>query len=357
MSIIVVGISHHSSSVSVRERFAFAESEIDDVLRSLTDKGLAQESVLLSTCNRVELYVSTRLPATEALYAIKQFLIENRQYQGVIRDEMYCHANPLSVEHLFRVASGLDSLVLGETEILGQLKKAYHLAMEMKFTGGRLNKVFQKAFNVAKHIRSNTGIQRGSTSVGSVAVELADKIFDGLKGRRVMVIGAGDTSEKTARSLLSRGASEVAVTNRSYERAEELAGNLNGRAVRFQEWEAEFEELDIVISSTSAPTYVLDRARVEKLIRPRKSRPLLLIDIAVPRDIDPEINELDNVYVYNIDHLQSIAQDYLEQRQKEIDTCEAFIKEKASEVLESLHPPGHAAREGAMIQVDAREAG
>lgn len=357
MSIIVVGISHHSSSVSVRERFAFAEAEIDEVLRSLTDRGLAQESVLLSTCNRVELYISTRLPATEALHTIKQFLIENRQYQDEIRDEIYCHTNPSSVEHLFRVASGLDSLVLGETEILGQLKKAYHLAMEMKFTGGRLNKVFQKAFNVAKYIRSNTGIQRGSTSVGSVAVELADKIFDGLKGRRVMVIGAGDTSEKTARSLLSRGASEVAVTNRSYERAEELAGNLNGRAVPFQEWEAEFEALDIVISSTSAPTYVLDRARVEKLIRPRKSRPLLLIDIAVPRDIDPEINELDNVYVYNIDHLQSIAQDYLEQRQKEIDSCEAYIREKAHEVLGSLNPPGHAAKSGPIIQADAPEAG
>ena len=356
MAIVVVGISHHSSSVAFRERFSFAESEIDGSLRQLTERGLVQESVLLSTCNRVELYAATRLPATEALHALKQFLIDNRQYKDDVNDEIYGYTDPLSVEHLYRVASGLDSLVLGETEILGQLKKAYHLAKEMSFTGRQLNKIFQKAFHVSKHIRSNTGIQRGSTSVGSVAVELADKIFDGLKGRRVMVIGAGDTSEKTARSLLSRGASEVAVTNRSFDRAVELADTLNGRAVKFQEWEDEFMDLDIVISSTSAPTYVLDRSRVEKLVRPRKSRPLLLIDIAVPRDIDPEINDLDNVYLYNIDHLQSIAQDYLSQRQKEITSCESFIKSKANETLESLHPPGHMNGRGTVFEVDRNEA-
>ena len=356
MSIVVVGISHHSSSVAFRERFSFAESEIDEALRQLTDSGLAQESVLLSTCNRVELYVSTGLPATEALHSLKQFLIENRKYTELVDDEIYGFTDPLSVQHLFRVASGLDSLVLGETEILGQLKKAYHTAKEMGFTGRQLNKIFQKAFHVSKHIRSNTGIQRGSTSVGSVAVELADKIFDGLKGRRVMVIGAGDTSEKTARSLLSRGASEVAVTNRSYDRAKELADHLNGRAVVFQEWEKEFEDLDIVISSTSAPTYVLDRARVERLVRPRKARPLLLIDIAVPRDIDPEINELENVYVYNIDHLQSIAQDHLSQRQKEISSCESFIKSKSTEILKSLNPVGNTNAGGTVFERDRKEA-
>jgi glutamyl-tRNA reductase len=189
-----------------------------------------------------------------------------------------------------------------------------------------------------------------------VAVELADKIFDGLKGRRVMVIGAGDTSEKTARSLLSRGASEVAVTNRSHDRAKELADHLNGRAVVFQEWEKEFEDLDIVISSTSAPTYVLDRARVELLVRPRKARPLLLIDIAVPRDIDPEINELENVYVYNIDHLQSIAQDHLSQRQKEISSCESFIKSKSTEILKSLKPAGNTDAGGTVFERDRKEA-
>ncbi len=356
MAVVVVGISHHSSSVEFRERFSFAESELDETLRQLTECGLVQESVLLSTCNRVELYAATRLPATEALHALKQFLIKNRKYDGQVDEEIYGFADPLSVEHLYRVASGLDSLVLGETEILGQLKKAYHSAQSMKSTGRQLNKIFQKAFYVSKHIRSNTGIQRGSTSVGSVAVELADKIFDGLKGRRVMVIGAGDTSEKTARSLLSRGASEVAVTNRSHDRALALAENLKGRAVRFQEWEAEFTDLDIVISSTSAPTYVLDRARVERLVRPRQSRPLLLIDIAVPRDIDPEINEIENVYVYNIDHLQSIAQDYLSQRQKEISSCESFIKSKAAETLESLNPVGDFNSDSSVFEGDRKEA-
>jgi glutamyl-tRNA reductase len=355
MSIVVVGISHHSSPVSLREHFAFTEDELDRVMRQLTASGLVHECVLLSTCNRVEIYAATPQPPAEALRALKQFLLENRAYKGEIRDEIYGHANPASVEHLFRVASGLDSLVLGETEILGQLKKAYHLAKEIRLTGACLNKVFQKAFNVAKHIRSSTGIQRGSTSVGSVAVELADKIFDGLHGRRVMVIGAGDTSEKTARSLLSRGASELTVTNRSLARAEELARKLGGRAIGFTDWETEFEQLDIVISSTSASSYILDRARLEPLVQPRGARPLLLIDIAVPRDIDPEINDLDNVYLYNIDHLQSIAQDYLDRRQKEIAYCEAFIQSKASEVLESLHAAGTFSGGKTFFRTDASE--
>jgi glutamyl-tRNA reductase len=231
---------------------------------------------------------------------------------------------------LFKVAGGLDSMVLGETEILGQLKQAYALAQQHKHTGARLNKIFQRAFNVAKHIRTETNIQRGSVSVASVAVELAEKIFDSLTGRDVLVIGAGDTSEKVARALLSRGAKSIIVANRTYERASELASELGGRAVKFDDWAAEFEKIDIAVSSTAAPHHILDCAKLEPLMKGRQGRPLLLIDIAVPRDVDPAVNNLENVYLYNIDDLQAIADDYLKLRKEEIARCEKIIAEKVN---------------------------
>jgi glutamyl-tRNA reductase len=224
-------------------------------------------------------------------------------------------------------------MVLGETEILGQLKKAYDFALQAGHTGGRLNKAFQRAFNVAKQIRTETTIQRGSVSVASVAVELAEKIFSDLTHREVMVVGAGDTSEKTAKALLSRGAKGIVVTNRSVDRAQALAAELGGRAVSFDNWHSEFEKIDIVISSTSAPNYVLDVARLNPLMKLRRNRPLLLVDIAVPRDVDPAVNLMDDVYLYNVDDLQAIANDYLKRRQEEVAVCEAIIREKAAALL------------------------
>src|SRR5207248_3203796 len=185
---------------------------------------------------------------------------------------------------------------------------------------------FQKAFNVAKQIRTDTNIQRGSVSVGSVAVELAEKIFSNLKEREVLVIGAGDTSEKTARALLSRGARGVLVSNRSHDRALALAAELGGRAIHFEDWAKEFANIDIVISSTSAPHYILDRAKLEPLMKARRNRPLLLVDIAVPRDIEPEVNFLENVYLYNVDDLQTIADGYLQQRKEDISRCHEIIR-------------------------------
>ena len=294
--------------------------------------------MILSTCNRVEIYAATSLDATRGSAALQNFLVTAHDYREPLGDEIYALNEPQSVQHLFRVACGLDSMVLGETEILGQLKKAYELARHSGHTGARLNKAFQRAFNVAKHIRTETNIQRGSVSVGSVAVELAEKIFSSVAERQVMVIGAGDTSEKTARALLSRGAHSIIVSNRSYDRAVVLAAELSGRAVQFEAWAGEFGEIDIVISSTSAPHYILDRAKLEPLMKLRKNRPLLLIDIAVPRDIEPEVNFLDNVYLYNIDDLQAIADDYLKQRQEEIARCEDIIREKARSLLDSRRP-------------------
>lgn len=329
MHIVVVGLSHHSSPVTVREKFAFGDAKIPAALQTIREAGIADEAVILSTCNRVEIYAATSLEPRQAFKELQEFLVRSHDYRDPLSDELYKISEPESLEHLFKVASGLDSMVLGETEILGQLKKAYELALQHQHTGARLNKAFQRAFNVAKHIRTETNIQRGSISVASVAVELAEKIFDSLNERQVMVIGAGETSEKAARALLSRGAHSVIVSNRSHERAVALAAELGGRAVHFEDWAKEFEKIDIVISSTSAPHYVIDRVKLEPLIKLRKNRPLLLIDIAVPRDIEPEVNFMEDVYLYNIDDLQSIAADYLRQRKEEIVRCEAIIREKA----------------------------
>ncbi len=264
---------------------------------------------------------------------MQQFLADCHDCREPLTDEVYALGEPQSLFHLFRVACGLDSMVLGETEILGQLKKAYDLALRNGHTGSRLNKAFQRAFNCAKHIRTATNIQRGSVSIGSVAVELAEKIFSNLAERQVMVIGAGDTSEKTARALLSRGAHSIVVTNRSYDKALALAKELGGRAVAFDDWASQFAAIDIIISSTSAPHYILDRARLGPLLKLRPNRPLLLIDIAVPRDIEPDVNFLENVFLYNIDDLQAIADDYLKQRREEVARCEKIIREKAQALL------------------------
>lgn len=333
MPLFVIGLSHHSSPVAVRERFAFVEARVPAALQALRDSGIADEAVILSTCNRVEIYAVSHLEPPRAFAALQDFLVTCHKYRDPITDEIYAYSEPQSVQHLFRVACGLDSMVLGETEILGQLKKAYELALLHHFTGSRLNKAFQRAFHVAKHIRSQTNIQRGSVSVGSVAVELAEKIFNDLGGREVMVIGAGDTSEKTARALLTRGARSIIVTNRSYEKAALLARELGGRAVSFEDWTNQFQNVDIVISSTSAPHYILDRAKLQPLMKLRRNRSLLLIDIAVPRDVEPEVNFMENVFLYNIDDLQAISESYLKQRQEEVARCERIIREKARALL------------------------
>ncbi len=335
MSVIVIGLSHRSAPVELRERFAFSSDKIPNALEAMRSAGLTTEGVVLSTCNRVEIYAVTPLAPAEAFAKMRQFLINHHAYDGALGDELYTFAEPESLHHLFKVASGLDSMVIGETEIFGQLKQAYDLAFTHKQTGARLNKAFQRAFNVAKHIRTATNIQRGSVSVMSAAVELAEKIFASLAEHEVLVIGAGETSEKTARALLSRGACGVVVTNRSPERAAALAAELGGRSVPFEQWPDEFEKIDIAVSSTSAPHHILDRATLEPLMRRRKHRPLLLIDIAVPRDIAPDVSKLDHVYLYNVDDLKAIADEYLKLRHEELDRCNAIIAEKVAALLEA----------------------
>jgi glutamyl-tRNA reductase len=330
MPIVVIGISHHTAPVEVRERYSISESLVPTALeKALSIEGV-EEAVILSTCNRMEVYAAVTIEAHQAIRRLKEFVVEFKELSEEGADDFYEFTQQQSLEHLFKVASGLDSMVLGETEILGQIKQAYELALKSKYTGKVLNKAFQTSFNVAKKIRTETNIQRGSVSVASVAVELAQKIFESLDQHHVMVIGAGDTSEKTARALLSRGARSVMVSNRSFERAEVLAGELGGRAVHFDDWPKEFPLVDIVISSTAAPHYLITRKTLEPLLAQRDGRKLLLIDIAVPRDIEPEINFMDDVYVYNVDDLQSIADEYLKLRKEELAGCMQIISDKAS---------------------------
>ncbi|HEY0256848.1 MAG TPA: glutamyl-tRNA reductase [Candidatus Methylacidiphilales bacterium] len=315
--VICGGLTFEKTPIELREKVAFRDAQLPEALAQMKQLLGLHEAVLVSTCNRVEYFGVTTQPE-QAAVAWPDFL---RRFHTVAEDfaplsfqlsEMSC------VEHLYSVASVLKSMVIGETEILGQLKDAYRIAHTHGQTGKRLNRLFQSSFAAAKSVRSRTAITRGSVSVGSVAVELAEKIFGDLRGCRVMVIGAGEISEKTARALLSHGVTSILVANRTFDRAGALALELGGEAVHWDEWEDRAVDIDIMISSTSAPHYVLTHPKLEALLKRRELRPLFLIDLAVPRDFEPSINLLDDVYLYDIDDLQSIAHAHLRERQTEI---------------------------------------
>jgi glutamyl-tRNA reductase len=315
--IVCGGLTFEKTAVELREKVAFRDSQIPAALAEMKQQLGLREAVLVSTCNRVE-YFGATAGLVHAAEAWPAFL---RRFHSIGEDfapVSFQLTGAPCVEHLFSVASGLKSMVVGETEILGQLKDAYDIARTEGQTGKWLNRLFQSSFAAAKSVRSRTAITRGSVSVGSVAVELAEKIFGDLRGCHVMVIGAGETSERTARSLLSHGVPSIMVANRTHERAAALAAELGGEAVRWEDWEARAVDVDIMISSTSAPHYVLTTEKLEGLLRHRARRPLFLIDLAVPRDFEPSINLLDDVYLYDIDDLQSIAQSHLRERQTEI---------------------------------------
>ncbi|MEY2490068.1 MAG: glutamyl-tRNA reductase [Verrucomicrobiota bacterium] len=324
MSLFCVGISHHTASVETRERYALQRSE--EALR--TETGCA-EALILATCNRVEVYLSSPSPITTD--QVTRCLV--RGAVGALEDAnaFYRYEEEECVRHLFRVAAGLDSMVIGETEILGQVKKAYAQARESGSAGPLLHRLFQRAFRVAKQVRSRTDITRGAVSVGSVAVDLAVKIFGNLSDRKVLLLGAGETSERTARALSSRGVTDIRVSNRSFERAESLAALVRGRAVSFHEWTNQCREIDILISSTSADEPLLTPDILDPLIRERSDQPLFIIDIAVPRDVAPEVNDMDGVFLYDIDSLQSIAEQSLTLRRQQIAAGEGIIAEHVAD--------------------------
>jgi glutamyl-tRNA reductase len=335
MKLFVAGMSYRTAPVEIRERFAVASSQLVPQMCRLQVESELDEVVLLSTCNRVEIYGVKRHESGSSdslLKALGRGELDFR-LQGYVRE------NDEAVRHLFRVASGLDSMVLGETEVIGQVKAAYEAARAARLAGRVLNRVFQKAFQTAKEIRSQTGIGRGATSVGSVAVELAERIFhDDPSQHRVIIIGAGQLGETCVRHLAKKGARAILVSNRSFERAIELATEFGGEAVRFEECLEAMTHVDIVVAAAACPNTLLRRADVENLMRRRKNRPLFLIDIGVPRNIDADAESLENVYLYNIDDLQTLVSENLRFRQQDMATCEQIIHARASALVARLGP-------------------
>jgi len=316
-TLVCVGLNYKTTPVEVRERLAFPEAAVPQAVKNIRELPGFGESVVLSTCNRVELYASHELPeAPQSHDALRDYLVRHFQLQPEHAEAMVLYKLDAAeaARHLFRVVSGLDSMVLGT-------------ALDHGTTGKTLNKLFQQAFTVGKRVRNDTMIQRGSTSVGSVAVDLAEKVHD-LKECRVMLVGAGEMSRTCAQSLLSRGAKSIIVSNRSYDKAVELAEEMKGRAMKFDEWEHALHEVDVIISSTSAPHFVIKPEQIEQTMRKRRWDPLLIIDIAVPRDVDPAVNDIEGVYLYDIDALQAIADDGRRERERQLALCEKIIEEQ-----------------------------
>jgi len=329
VSIFCIGVNHKTSPVEIRERLAFAEEKIPEHLSEICELNTVSEAVVLSTCNRVEVYGASDDPET-ALNHLTEFLVSHFDIEKN-QVEFYRHQVEAAAHHLFEVASGLDSMVLGETEIFGQVKKAYATAQESGNTARRMNQLFQQSFTIGKLVRSNSSIQQGATSVGAATVDLAEKIFGHLKNCHIMLVGAGEMGRSTAQSLMSRGARGMTVTNRSFEAAAKLADELKGRAVHFDDWEEALHEADIIISSTSAPTTVIQTPMIEEAMRKRRGHSLFLIDIAVPRDIEDDVNHIDNAYLYNIDQLQQLADEGRSRREKQITVCRDLIGDHLSE--------------------------
>ncbi len=342
MEILCLGLSHHTAPIELREKFAIPDGEVGAAAAQLRGTPGVSEAVIVSTCNRVEFYVAAE-QAAAGLAAVREFV--TARFAAVESGAFFEHATAAGVRHLFRVVSGLESMVLGETEILGQVKKAYAAATEGGATAKHLNKLFQRAFNVAKDVRTNTNITRGAVSVGSAAVDLAEKIFGKLAHCKVMILGAGETSELTAGALQARGVKSIFVANRNYDRAAALAQKMSGAAVHFDQWQQHFSDVDILIGSTAAPHHVLTAAQLAPMMRTRRDRPLFCIDLAVPRDIEPAVNDLEGVYLYDIDSLQAMADHSMNVRRQEVVLCEQMIERHAVEFGEWLAVDPARARE------------
>jgi len=340
MNLFCVGLSHHHAPVETLERFS-GRAEVDCLLRS----SACAEVLLLATCNRVEVYgaAESRVSTLDIARCLDREVAPASGGSGAVSNVVppdtlpfYRYEDADCARHLFRVTSGIDSMVIGETEILGQAKKAYEAARASGAAGRYLHRLFQRAFRVAKQVRTQTDIARGAVSVGSVAVDLAQKIFGDLGNCKVLVLGAGETSEKTARALISRGVTDLRISNRTAERAETLTQLVAAQAIPFDDWDDQCREVDIVITSTSSDVPLLSRAQLEPLLRNRIDRPLFIIDIAVPRNVAADVNDLDAVYLYDIDSLQSIAEQSLAMRREQVAAAEEIIAQHVAEFGESI---------------------
>jgi glutamyl-tRNA reductase len=335
MNLFCLGVSHRTAAVDVRERFAVPASALPEALARLKTMPGRTEGLILSTCNRTEFYVTGEFRESEGFF--DSFYQDFRAGDEAHLFRLWGND---CVRHLFRVVSGLESMVVGETEIFGQVKRAYEFASGAKMTGRLLNRLFQKSFRVGKQIRSSTAITRGSVSVGSVAVDLAEQIFGDLNGCKIMILGAGETSEKTARAFRSRGAEQIFVSNRSFERAQALATLTGGRAIHFEDWEQEFRDLDILVSATAAPHAIITLDKLAPFWRARAHRPLFLIDLAMPRDIDLTVCKLDGVYLYDLDSLRNIARQTLAVRKQESEKCYQLIEHHVEDFQLLIFGPG-----------------
>ncbi|GGE42547.1 glutamyl-tRNA reductase [Pullulanibacillus camelliae] len=339
MHILVIGLNHRTAPVEIREQFEIPESDLGQALLELRQQKSIFENVILSTCNRTEIYIVADQLHTGRYYTkafmAKWFGIEKE----ALEKYLFIEENEAAIEHLFKVACGLDSLVIGETQILGQLREAFLKAQGLKVTGTLFNELFKEAVTVAKRAHSETSINENAVSVSYAAVELAGKIFGRLDDKHVMIIGAGKMGELAANHMKSHGASQVTVLNRTLEKARELAARFSGHAYTMEQMTTALQDVDIVISSTGARDFILTANQVERVLKARKGRPLFIVDIAVPRDIDPAVHSLEGVFLYDIDDLEGIVQSNLEERKAEAERIEEMISEQLwafSEWLQTL---------------------
>ena len=336
MRFSITGVNHKSAPVEVRERLAFDEPSLAAALLDLKGRPGFCEGLILSTCNRVEVALTCEDDATASL-AVDEFLADTRQVaRDWVTPYLYHYEDSEAIRHLFRVAASLDSMVVGEPQILGQLKSAYALAKEHGAVSGFLDTLLTRAFSVAKRVRSETEIGANAVSVSYAAVELARDIFGTLDDQKVMIVGAGKMSELAARHLRRSGATHIYVTNRTYERAVEMAQIFDGKIVEYTKFMSFLPEVDIVITSSAAPHYIITRDEMKKVIDARRNRPMFLIDIAVPRNIEPSVNKLDNVFLYDIDDLQKVVDSNLEGRMHSAEEAEAIIREEVERMMARL---------------------
>jgi glutamyl-tRNA reductase len=321
MQLALIGVSHKTAPVEVRERLAFPSEQMRAALARLLEKTQAAEAMILSTCNRVEIVAEG-----PDVQLVRDFICEYHQIPpDAISQHLYSYNNAEAIRHLFRVTASLDSMMVGEPQILGQVKEAYRLATDAGTIGSNLSPLLDRAFAVAKRVRSETGISQSAVSVSYAAVELARKIFGDLTGKTVMIIGASKMGELAAKHLKRNGVASVLVTNRTFERAVEVAKVFEGAAIPFEHFTDHIDRADIVISSTGAPHFVITKPMAEQIIRNRRNKPVFFIDIAVPRDIDPSVNKLDNVFLYDIDDLQQVIDANMKERMKEAGRAEEIV--------------------------------
>jgi glutamyl-tRNA reductase len=333
MALFVAGLSHKNASVELREQLAVEEDKLRELLHDLQAADALREVMLLSTCNRVEVYGVADAPG-EARALVFRLLCRHRGLDlSVVEPVLYTHLDADAVHHAFRVSASLDSMMLGEPQILGQVKDAFALAQACGTVGPHLHPLFSHAFNVAKRVRTETEIARHAVSVSFAAVELAKKIFDGLSGRAVLLVGAGEMSELAAKHLVEQGAFPIYVANRTWSRAQDLARSLSGTAMPWDELPTALAAVDIVVTSTGATEPVITRAAVSRVMHERRGRPLFFIDIAVPRDVEPGVDNLAHVYRYDVDDLKQVVDANLRERAREAQRAEALVEREVAKFV------------------------